>query len=426
MTTTTNQLIDEQLLADSQESSQVERNLYYLCDRVGARFACTPGYRRAAEYMRDRFVGYGLERVHLEPFEILAWRRGEPSELRMTAPFAEHIDCYALPYSASTDPAGASAEVVDLGDGSAERFEQVGDALAGRLALIGKPSRHRRLVYADLVDAGAAGMLFVSRAEGMGLVTGSVGDGEPGAIPAVSIGCEAGLKLQRLMRDQPVRCHLVSQHVCETDTTWNVVGELTGSDHPDELIVVGGHLDSHEIGPGAYDNCAGAVTVMEIARLLAGRRERLKRTIRFIGFAAEEVGLLGSHHHARANAESLQRARVMFNCDTPAYSPPFGMNFYELPDGEAFAKRLAGEWSTHIPCGRIGHQASDHYPFSLQGVPAMALSPSPDGPRRNHFGHMAGDTPEKLPMGGLNAGALFSAQVLVRIANDEQWPGGNR
>ena len=119
-------------------------------------------------------------------------------------------------------------------------------------------------------------------------------------------------------RNQALRFTLATDATIEQDTTWNVLGELRGSEYPDELVIMGGHLDSHEIGPGAFDNGAGVLMVIEAARLLAKQRTHLKRTIRFIGFAGEEVGLLGSHYHAKTHAAQLREARFMLNCVTPA------------------------------------------------------------------------------------------------------------
>lgn len=422
MTASTDESIDAQILADAAGSDALHRNFYYLCDRIGPRFAGTEGYRLAAEYVRDQFEQFGLERVHLEPFEFLAWRRGEPAALSMTTPFAEPIACYALPYGAGTGPGGLSAGVVDVGGASVDEINAVRDQLAGKFALVNQPARHRMELYDDLVEAGAAAMLFTGRLPNMGLTTGAVGEGKEGAIPGVSIGYEAGLKLKRLLRDVPVECTLVTEHRFDTDTTWNVIGELPGREHPDELVIVGGHLDSHEIGPGAYDNCAGAVVVQEMARLLAGQRAHLKRTVRFINFAAEEIGLLGSTHHAAAHTDEWPNARMMVNCDMPALSAPWRLGYHSFDHGEALTRRLSQDMAIEIEPAIVKHDHSDHYPFTQQGIASMApvgSRPKSVGP---FYGHMAGDTPEKVPTSMLVDAAAFMARVVLRVANDDAWP----
>lgn len=421
MSTDLNDAIDEQIMANA-AADEVERNLFHLCDWIGPRFAGTESYRRAADYMLSRFNDYQLDDAHLEPFEFNAWRRG-PAELVMTEPFEDPIACYALPYGGSTGEAGITCGLVDVEDGSTEQIESKRDALVGRIAFVSKPGRHRMEIYADCLKRNAAGMVLTNRAEGMILCSGSVTDAVEGKIPAVSIGREAGLKLQRLAKSHPVSLRLKAISHCETDVTWNVVGELRGTEHPDEMVIVGGHLDSHEIGPGAYDNAAGAVMVTEMARLLASQRAHLKRTVRFICFGGEEVGLLGSKHHAQAHADELARARLMYNCDMPAINKPWGLVLHRCPQAVHFVTRLAEQLSMDLPCRHVTHAKSDHYPFTLLGIPAMALAGTGPKVGTMGFGHMAGDTPERIPVDCLAEASAFSARVIVRAANDEQWPG---
>jgi hypothetical protein len=415
--------IDDKLEQLGQDPSEIERNLYVICDRYGPRFAGSDNYRRAAEHMLGRFKDYGLDDAQLEPFEFTAFRRGEPAQLQMTRPFSETIACYALPYGGNAGPGGIEADVVDVGGGTTEQMEALQGDLAGSFALVTEPGRHRMEIFEDCVRLKAAGMVLCNRAAGNILCSGSVTDAIEGEIPAVSIGRESGLKLQRLARRDSIRFHLTVNNRFETDVTWNVVGELRGTEHPDELVIVGGHLDSHEIGPGAYDNAAGAVTVAEIARMLAAHRDQLKRTVRFICFGAEEVGLLGSRYHAQARAAELADARLMFNCDMPAMNKPWGLVLHRCPQAEHFVTRLAEQLSMDLPCRHVTHAKSDHYPFTLLGIPAMALAGTGPKVGTMGFGHMAGDTPERIPVDCLCEAAAFSARVILRAANDEQWPG---
>lgn len=399
------------------DSTPIARNLFHLCDRIGPRFAGTPGYRAAAEYMLGQFEQYGLQRTHLEPFAFNAWRRGAPARLAVCAPVQQSLACYALPYGASTPADGVRADMINVGPGTAADIDSLRAQIAGRIALVLRPGRHRMDIYQACADAGAAAFVFSSGSDGMGLISGSVTDAQPGAIPAVSIGREDALRLARFAEAHVVSLHLATQHTVETDTTWNVIGELPGRAHPDEFVIVGGHLDSHEIGPGAYDNCAGAVQVMEIARLLSSKRDQLDRTIRFVGFAGEEIGLIGSKHHARAHADELPRARAMFNCDMPGLCPPWVVGHHTCPDAESLIASIAGSVSTELTPRAIPHGHSDHYPFALHGVPALELvgsRPSVGGPR---FAHMAGDTPEKIPLEMLADSAALAARIVLHLAN---------
>lgn len=414
--------IDPALEQTSRDSDTLRRNLYHLCDTIGPRFSGTEGYRHAAQYMLELFKSYGLEQTQLEPFEIQAFRRGPDATLEMKFPAEERLACYELVYSAATGPDGAKANVLHLENGLPEHFKIHSDKITDQFVLITGGGRHRMDIYEDCVRHNAAGMIYTHHTPGMVLCSGSVGHGQPGDIPAVSIGREAGLKLARLAETQTVTLQLTTQSFCEPTTTWNVIGELPGTTHPDEFIIVGGHLDSHEIGPGAYDNGAGAVTVMEIARLLASQRQHLQRTIRFIGFAAEEVGLLGSAYHAEAHADELNRARLMFNCDMPGTNPPWIVAAHRFAAFEDYVPKLNASMNESIAYRLATHHHSDHYPFTRRGVPGLALCGSRSEIKNPGFGHTAGDTPEKLPTGGLAHGALLSARIILRAANEDDWP----
>ena len=422
--------IDKEILADSGTSGAVEENLLCLCDEIGSRFAGTAAYRRAADYMLGRFHAYKLDNARLEPFDFTAWRRGDPAQLT-TEPESEAevkaFECYELPYSASSGRDGIAAELVDIGGGSPEEIEGKRAMIPGRMVLTTSAAGHRKDTYARCVELGATAFILHSNRKGMILSTGSVTDAEQGAMPAIGTTYECGLQIQRLIANNKHRqFRLVTQGTLEPATTWNVVGELTGTEFPDELVIIGGHLDSHDIGPGAFDNAAGAVLVMETARLLAKQRKNLRRTVRFIGFAAEEIGLLGSHHHAEKHAAELQKARFMLNCDTPALGRPHGLGFHKCPKADDYLKKIAAQMQTPLICQNRAHCHSDHYPFILQGLPTAGVAGGRFGPGIEQFVHMAADTPDKISLTDLRDAAAFAARFLVRAANDDQWPDMRR
>ena len=414
--------IDRRILADSGTSGESGRNLHHLCDRIGPRFAGTPGYRAAADYMLGVFKKYRLDSAELEPFEFLAWRRGEPAELAMLKPFERPCPCYALPYGAPTAPGGVEADVVSIGAGSEEEIEGNRKLIKGGLVLTTSKAAHRTDIFERCASLGAAGFILASGVEGMALPTGTVANGERTTMPAVGIGHESALQIERFVKEGTVRFRLTMNPSYELTTCWNVVGELTGTESPDELVVMGGHLDSHEIGPGAMDNAAGAVQVMEAARLLSKQRKHLKRTVRFIGFGAEEVGLLGSHHHAKKHSARLRRARFMLNSDCPGLGSPKGLVFHECPGAREYVESLSREMDTPIAFRERFHSHSDHYPFVLKGLPTAGMSSGRFSPSIRYYAHMAADTPDKISLTDLRDGAALAARMLLRASSDEDWP----
>lgn len=412
---------DKEIVADSGVSGEVAKNLHYLCDRIGTRFAGTAGYRRAADFMLDTFKSYGLDNVRLEPFEFLAWRRGKPAELSMVTPESYAIPCHVLPYSGWTEDAAAEAEIVDIGSGAEDEVEAKKNEMKGRFVVTTSASRHRTDVYKQCAAFGAVGFILTGKVPTL-LPTGSVADAEDVSIPAVSISLEDALRIERITATETVTFSLTVDAALETDTTWNVIGELTGTECPDELVIMGGHLDSHDIAPCAFDNAAGAMHVMETARLLSTQRKHLKRTVRFIGFAGEEIGLLGSHHHAAANAEELQNAWFMLNSDCPSTGSPHGLAFHRWDAGEAYMPVFGEQMGRPVQSSQRFHCHSDHYPFMLQGVPTGAVTSSQSRSTGGGYVHTAGDTIDKLCLADLQDSACFAARLLLRIASDSAWP----
>ena len=413
--------IDKRILGDSGTSGEAARCLDMLCNRIGPRFAGSEGYRLAAEFMLSRFRAYKMDRVYLEPFKFLAWRRGDPAILVMTHPRRRQFGCYQFPYSKSTGAGGVEATVVDIGGGSQAEVRKLSRKIRGKIVITNGSSGHRSDIYARCARAGAAGFVLSAGVKGGGCITGSLYGVKKGAMPAVSVSLEDGIRLRRAIKRGGARFRLATGGRVEEAVTWNVIGELRGNSHPGELVIMGGHLDSHEIGPGAFDNAAGAVTVMEAARLLARQKKHLKRTVRFIGFAAEEVDLLGSRYHAAKHAAGLRRVRFMLNSDCPSMWRPKGLVFHKSRKAELYLKKLEEQMETPIVYKRRYRVHSDHYPFMRKGVTTASLTGGAFGPRIHHCGHMAGDTADKISITDLRDGAAFSARMLLRAANDDKW-----
>ena len=421
--------IDRNLIADS-ANSDLESNLKVFCNEIGTRFPGTDGYKKAAEFGLERLKSYGFENAHLEPFEFLAWRRGKSAEFRLVSPVKESFECFELPYGSATGPDGIEAGIVDIEAGSDEQIDAQSEAMKGKFVLTTSTAQHRTVIYDRCIELGAVGFVFHNTIEDNIITTGTVANEEEGKIPAIGITLESAEKIKELIKDTKAPVfRIFTDGTCESDTSWNVVAELPGSDIEDvrdELVIMGGHLDSHDIGPGAYDNCSGSVLVLETARLLAAQKEHLKRPIRFILFGAEEIGLLGSHYHAKAHAGELTNARFMLNCDMPSPVGPHGLGFHECPKGKAYLEKLSEQIGEEILCQNRAHCHSDHYPFILQGVPTAGVAGKhpENGPKI--YIHSANDTAEKISIPDMNECAAFMARMMLRACNDEEWPDMRR
>ncbi|GAB4565433.1 MAG: M28 family metallopeptidase [Anaerolineae bacterium] len=415
--------LDKKITGEIYASDTAFQHLLYLCDVCGHRFTGSAGEMRAATYVAEQMRQYGLANVRMEDVPLRAWKRGE-AQLRVLAPRPMQIECLALPYS---PVAAVEADLLDLGPAVPEMIDARREEIAGKVVLVSSANPpmyprpvHRMEKYARLVKAGAVGFIFAGDEPGQLPQTGSLPEHAP--IPAVGISQESGAMLSRLARDsvEPMRVNLAVDGTTIETTSHNVIGELPGQqDAP--VVVLGAHLDSHDIAPGANDNASGVVAVLEAARALA-EIGPLPLPVRFILFTGEELGLLGAYHHVRAHADALPSIRFVLNLDSvagPGKLAAILQGWPELlPRFKAWGRQVLPE------CTVLDRLVpySDHFPFTVEGIPAAMVATWGGGGGRG-WGHTAADTVDKVSILSLQTAAAFAARMALRIAADEEpWP----
>ena len=172
---------------------------------------------------------------------------------------------------------------------------------------------HRREKYGWAVDAGAIGFVYTRHLPGGLPETGSLRAGRLGEIPAVAVSYETGAALKRSAEKGETVVALDVQNEARPTTAWHVVGQVPGQ--TDELIVVGAHYDGHDISQGAGDDATGTCLVLELARLFAPLKGQLRRTIRLMAFACEEMGVLGSTEYVKKHRGEMKNIALMMNLD---------------------------------------------------------------------------------------------------------------
>jgi len=376
---------------------------------IETRMAGSDGEQAAAEATRDALERAGARNARLEPFAIQGWERGESRIETGDQP----QPCIALPRS----PAGeAAGELVDLGYGLPSDFEEAdlqGAVVVARSDVPDHHDRyiHRREKYYYAVESGAAGFVYRNHVPGQLPPTGSVGtDDDPiGPIPAVGVSREVGARLAR--RFDGDRVTLTVDADVGDATSQNVHAEL-GPD-TDEEVLVTSHVDAHDISEGAMDNGAGTATVVELASALAAREDELDTRVHFVAYGAEEVGLVGSGHHAdRADIDAV---RAVVNCDglCRGRTLKFVTNTFDaLGDAaDAVADHFDHPVTVDPTCG----PHSDHWPFVARGVPGThVLSETGDAGRG--WGHTHADTLDKLERRNLRESAILLTEYVVRVA----------
>ncbi len=439
--TDTNTDLERQLIADIWTSEEPYLNLLELCDGIGNRWAGSESERRAAEFLRAKLDAYGLANVRLEPVSFGAWERGE-AVLLMTAPVEKSFSCVALPYC----PAGeVEAELIDVGEGEEDDFARLGDAVRGRIAVcaaetnpVGRSAgklSHRTDKLRRAVDAGAAAFIFVNQNPGLLHITGGIAGpgGEPAPIIGVGVSWETGSAILRLAArgGGPARLRLKTGGRFFTATAHNVVGEIPGATRPDELVLAGAHYDGHDISQGALDDGAGTVVCLEAARVLAALpRDRIARTLRFVLFCAEEVGLFGSWAYTAAHEDEAARTRFVLNLDTAGRGRggSEALTLTGAPDLVDYFRAHGGAAKYDYPVRHNFNAHSDHFPYALRGIPTGTLS-SPDDKSTlvgRGWGHTEADTVDKASLRGLQMAAMTAARILLQVAQDDDFPGRRR
>jgi Iap family predicted aminopeptidase len=269
---------------------------------------------RARDWAMARMKSLGFTNVHVEPFTLPAWRR-TAEKFEITSPAQQQIVGVALGWSAPTPAGGLEGEVVRFANLAALAAAPAG-SLAGKIAFVdekmartmdgagyGAAQVKRRRGSQMAAEKGAIASLIRTagtnpeRVANTGQATGGgVPPGTLTPIPAAALSNPDSDVLARLLAKGPVRMRITIQVETKTEAqSGNVVGEIRGREKPDEVIVIGGHLDSWDITPGANDDGTGVAASIAAAKLVADvTRQKPKRTIRVVLFGAEEPGDLGA------------------------------------------------------------------------------------------------------------------------------------
>jgi hypothetical protein len=446
------------LIAEAVERSEVMENLRHLSDVIGPRLSGSRAMRRANEWTAGQFRSYGLSAA-MEPFDFgVTWERG-PLSLRMVQPFERAITGHSWAWTVGTDGKTRTGPVVlvDLStpdslaryrdrvrgawvlprastpvwnpDGppqsteDSQRVAAIRDARAALTADTSAPAVLRRrqfqidLPYV-LKAAGALGTL-VDGAKEHGLMTMSGSPNRVAPLPNVVISHEDYTLMERLIR-QGVTPRLegrVENTLGKSPVKqWNTVAEIRGSELPGQVVILGAHLDSWDLGTGVTDNGAGSMVVLEAARVIARSGLRPRRTIRFILFGGEEQGLIGSRAYAAAHAAEADSVQAVLVIDNGT-----GRIVGQALQGRA---DLEGTWRAllapvaHLDAATVRHamkSGTDHLSFAFYGIPSFNFDQDPRGYFHTH--HSESDTYDKAVADDLAQASAVMAVTAYELAN---------
>jgi len=427
--------IQAEAVGDIWVSSEAYTNILVLCDDYGSRFAGTKGEKPAVNYMVRKLKEYGMVNVAADSFTYVGWRRGK-AKLELLKPMKLEPPAISLPLC---PPGNVEGEVIDLGNGEPSEFKRRENEIGGKIVMCtsapgaGGREVHRRTKYGYGVSFGAKGFIFGNHNPGQLLVTGSLRPAYrmAGEIPAVGVSWETvSFILRQIKKGGATVMMRTTDKVIPNATSWNVVGEIPGSTLKDRFIVVGGHFDGHDISQGAMDDASGACVVMEVARVLAKYEGRFKRSLRFICFAAEEMGVTGSTAYVAKHQAEMEKVDLMINCDGAGRSNRHNFRVSGPLELVKSLETIAQEIGYPMNVGSLVSTASDHWPFYMQQVPAVSYASAPDpaiatmvAAQGRGFGHTSADTVDKVDHRGLKEAAMVLTQFVVRLADMDKISG---
>jgi carboxypeptidase Q len=427
------QAIAERLKTEAFRTNGAYADLAWLCDRIGHRLSGSPQLDQAILWAQERMKAAGLVNVHTEPAMVPHWVRGhEAAELLL--PTAHRLNILGLGGSVGTPEGGLTADVVVVG--SFDELDKLANTVKGKIVLFDVPYkgyghtvvyRHDGASRAAKYGAAAALVRSVGPVSLDTPHTGAM-DYDPAypKIPTAAVTIEASTQMRR-MQDRGERIRMKLEMGAKTlpdAPSANVVGEIRGTEKPEEVVLISGHLDSWDVGQGAQDDGAGTVISLEAARLIQQLGLKPRRTIRVVLWTNEENGLRGGIAYLAAHRAELPTFIAAVESDSGSERLK-GFEL-DLPKADATAKATALASLKSLapalePFGamelRLGHSGADVSPIVDAGVPGIGV----DHAATHYFDihHTQADTFDKVAKDDLafNAAALAAFTYALAQAN---------
>ena len=414
------------------------RQVAHLTENIGPRASGSPQAKAAVEYVANELRQLGLE-VTLEEARVPHWIRGaETAELieypGQTAGTSQKIVLTALGGSTATPSEGISADVVVVSN--FDQLKALGrENVAGKIVLYNEIYDKQKaeaglsfVAYGEAVRYRAAGARAAAELGAVASLIRSVGSADfrlphtgfsyPAGIPAGAVTAEDADLIAHLSTEGRVRMHLtLTPRKLPDETGYNVVADLKGSEHPEQVVIVSGHLDSWDLGTGAIDDGAGVAVAMETAEVLQKLRLRPRRTLRVIAWMDEENGGAGSKAYTKDHLNQFPNHIACIESDAGA-AHPLG---FEVKIAPSAAELLRPVISVLESFGATAIQSSTYPPgadiagMSEAGVPALGLLQ--DGRTYFHYHHTAADTLDKIIPTELRENAAAMAVMGYALTN---------
>jgi hypothetical protein len=414
-----------------------------LSDDIGPRVSGSPQAQRAVEWGLAKMKAMGLENVHAEKWQLWrGWTRGT-AEAELLAPIRRPLHIDAMGWTGSTLAGGVDGDVVTMNIFNLDNEMKSMSRFNGKVVLVvmqGEPNKGFAQLFAQFGDflraAGKAGAIAViggqggGKAEGMNLThTGILGFDADFAIPVVSMTAEDQGQLERYIeRGLTPRVHFNVQNTFSNGPveSANVVGEIRGRENPEQVLVVGGHLDSWDLSEGATDNGMGSSCTLGAADAILRSGQKPRRTIRFVLFTGEEQGIDGSFAYVKQHQAEMANhlgSLILDNGQGPVRAFQLGGRDDLMESFKPFAAALTDIREVKVE-DKV-EDGTDTFPFSIAGLPGINMDQ--DSPDYKYTHHSAADALEAVKPDVLAQDATLMALAAYWIADRPErfaspWP----
>jgi len=403
----------------------IEEDLQELCDKIGGRVTGSKANEKSVEWAYNKFKNANIE-SYKDAFEMPSLWLAKSTSLTI-----EGSDFTPLVVSKYHSPKGThSGQLINVGMGSKSELEAIGNAkLRGNFLLVEMDIcfdidglfaeyAHAASVEFEAIDRGAKGIVFMSSRPHKLLYRFITAKAADNSMPQLVMAREDAQRCMRILDSGQIMNISIKIHA-ETGDAFesnNVIGEIIGSEKPDEIIVIGAHLDSWAMGTGANDNGANVCMMIDIARQMKKMNIRPKRTIRFALWNGEEQGYYGSWDYTKDNIESLKNHKMALSVDigSGAIIGFFTNGRSELlPILDKVLKPVSGLGNyAHIDAPVVG---TDNFDFMLQGVPNLVAVHKPQFYGPNY--HASSDTYDKVDLKQMKMNSAIVGALTLGFAN---------
>ncbi|HXN52467.1 MAG TPA: M28 family peptidase [Candidatus Acidoferrum sp.] len=424
-------------------NSHAFQYLTELSDNVGARVTGTPEAQKAIDWGIAKMRTIGLENVHAEKWQLWrGWKRGN-ADAELLSPMHHKLHVDAMGWTGSTPARGVEGEVVPVNLFDLDQEMKGVFRLKGKVVLVvakGSPKKGLDMIFVQFGDflraAAKAGALVViggqggSKASGLNLThTGILGFDADFPIPVVSMTAEDQGQLERYLEaglKPRARFNIQNTFTNGPVESANVVGEIRGRENPEQIFVVGAHLDSWDLSEGSTDNGTGSASVLGAADAIVRSGMKPRRTIRFVLFTGEEQGLDGSFAYIKQHQSELANHLgdlVLDEGQGPVSDFQLGGRDDLVPSFQPFSKSLAN--IREIKVDEKVESGTDTLPFSMAGLPGINMNQ--DSPDYKYTHHSAADALEAVKPDVLTQNATLMALTAYWIADRPErfaipWP----